>query len=71
VNIARSFAAPYPVLLLDEPTASLDAANRATVLELLAEAKAAGAAVLGIFHDVAARAAVCDREFAIERREAA
>ncbi|EPX80388.1 phosphonate C-P lyase system protein PhnL [Salipiger mucosus] len=62
VNIARGFAHAYPALLLDEPTASLDAANRDVVLELIREAKARGAAILGIFHDAEARAAVCDRE---------
>ncbi len=61
VNIARGFAHPYPALLLDEPTASLDAANRAVVLDLIGEAKGRGAAILGIFHDEGARAAVCDR----------
>jgi alpha-D-ribose 1-methylphosphonate 5-triphosphate synthase subunit PhnL len=62
VNIARGFAHPYPALLLDEPTASLDPANRETVLTLIEEAKARGAAILGIFHDAAARARLCDRE---------
>jgi alpha-D-ribose 1-methylphosphonate 5-triphosphate synthase subunit PhnL len=62
VNIARGFVHPFPALLLDEPTASLDATNRAVVLDLILEAKARGAAILGIFHDAAARAAVCDRE---------
>ena len=61
VNIARGFAHPYPALLLDEPTASLDAANREVVLGLIEDAKARGAAILGIFHDEAARARVCDR----------
>ncbi len=61
VNIARGFAHGYPALLLDEPTASLDARNRAVVLDLIAEAKARGAAILGIFHDEAARMQVCDR----------
>jgi alpha-D-ribose 1-methylphosphonate 5-triphosphate synthase subunit PhnL len=61
VNIARGFVHPYPALLLDEPTASLDAANRGTVLELIEEAKARGAAIVGIFHDVAARDRVADR----------
>lgn len=61
VNIARGFAHDYPVMLLDEPTASLDAANREVVLALIGEAKARGAAILGIFHDEAARARVCDR----------
>ena len=62
VNIARGFIYPYPALLLDEPTASLDARNRETVLTLIREAKARGAAIVGIFHDEAARADVCDRE---------
>ena len=62
VNIARGFAHRYPALLLDEPTASLDATNRETVLRLIEEAKAGGAAIVGIFHDEAARARVCDRE---------
>ncbi|MCE8537685.1 phosphonate C-P lyase system protein PhnL [Ruegeria pomeroyi] len=61
VNIARGFAHAYPALLLDEPTASLDAENRAVVLELIVEAKARGAAIVGIFHDIEARARVCDR----------
>jgi len=62
VNIARGFVHPYPVLLLDEPTASLDAANRAVVIALILEAKARGAAIVGIFHDTEARTAVADRE---------
>ena len=61
VNIARGFAHPYPALLLDEPTASLDPINREVVLTLIEEAKARGAAILGIFHDEAARNRVCDR----------
>ncbi len=62
VNIARGFVHDWPAILLDEPTASLDPANRETVLELILEAKARGAAILGIFHDADARARVCDRE---------
>ncbi|KFE34232.1 phosphonate C-P lyase system protein PhnL [Thioclava atlantica] len=62
VNIARGFAHPYPALLLDEPTASLDATNREVVLALIEEAKTRGAAIVGIFHDEAARARVCDRK---------
>jgi alpha-D-ribose 1-methylphosphonate 5-triphosphate synthase subunit PhnL len=63
VNIARGFAYPYPALLLDEPTASLDPTNRATVLAMISEAKARGAAIIGIFHDHAARDEICDRQF--------
>ena len=62
VNIARGFAYDYPALLLDEPTASLDATNREVVLSLIEEAKDRGAAIIGIFHDEAARDRVCDRE---------
>ncbi|MCA0921719.1 phosphonate C-P lyase system protein PhnL [Pseudooceanicola nanhaiensis] len=62
VNIARGFVHPYPALLLDEPTASLDAGNREVVLSLVEEAKARGAAIIGIFHDEAARDRLCDRQ---------
>lgn len=61
VNLARGFAPEYPILLLDEPTASLDAANREVVIALIAEAKACGAALVGIFHDNEVRDRVADR----------
>jgi alpha-D-ribose 1-methylphosphonate 5-triphosphate synthase subunit PhnL len=51
VNIARGFISDHPILLLDEPTASLDAANRAVVVDMIEEKKAAGVALVGIFHD--------------------
>lgn len=62
VNIARGFAHAHPAMLLDEPTASLDATNREVVLSLIEDAKARGVAIIGIFHDEAARTRVCDRE---------
>ena len=65
VNIARGFAAHFPVLLLDEPTASLDAENRLRVLELIAEAQARGSAILGVFHDERERRLACNREIAL------
>ena len=55
------------MLLLDEPTASLDARNREVVLALIEAAKARGAAIVGIFHDDAARARLCDREIDVTR----
>ncbi|MDR2801287.1 MAG: phosphonate C-P lyase system protein PhnL [Desulfovibrio sp.] len=68
VNIARGFIREDPLLLLDEPTASLDAANRDTVVAMIQDAKAGGAAVVGIFHDDAVREAVADRVFKLESR---
>ncbi|RMV95371.1 Phosphonates transport ATP-binding protein phnL [Pseudomonas caricapapayae] len=62
INIARAFMVPWPILLLDEPTASLDDANRQVVLDLVDEAKQAGAALIGIFHDRDAREAVANRQ---------
>lgn len=51
VNIARAFANPSPIMLLDEPTASLDADNRHVVIELIDESRKSGVAMIGIFHD--------------------
>jgi alpha-D-ribose 1-methylphosphonate 5-triphosphate synthase subunit PhnL len=61
VNIARGFITDHAILLLDEPTASLDAANRAVVVEMIRAKKKAGVALLGIFHDEEVREAVADR----------
>ena len=58
INIARSFIKPRPILLLDEPTASLDADNRVTVVSLINEARERGAAIVGIFHDARVRDSV-------------
>lgn len=63
VNLARGFAGRHPILLLDEPTASLDAANRDVVIGVIRAAKAEGTAILGIFHDAEMREAVADRLF--------
>jgi alpha-D-ribose 1-methylphosphonate 5-triphosphate synthase subunit PhnL len=61
INIARNMIKPKPLLLLDEPTASLDAANTETVIGLIREAVARGAALVGIFHDAHVGAAVATR----------
>ena len=72
INIARGFAVDYPILLLDEPTASLDADNRDAVLDLIREARDRGAAIVGIFHDRHVRESVADRVFDLrEHRPAA
>jgi alpha-D-ribose 1-methylphosphonate 5-triphosphate synthase subunit PhnL len=61
VNIARGFISDLPILLLDEPTASLDAANRAVVVALIAEKKRAGVAMVAIVHDDEIRHLIADR----------
>ncbi len=61
INIARNMIKPRPLLLLDEPTASLDTANTQTVIELIGEAVERGAAVMGIFHAPEVGAAVATR----------
>ncbi len=65
VNLARGFIGNHPVLLLDEPTASLDAANRAVVVAMINEAKARGTAIIAICHDADVRDAIADRLFAM------
>jgi len=67
VNIAHGLIANQPVLLLDEPTASLDADNRRVVVELIHAARARGAAIVGIFHDDEVREAVASRCFDVEQ----
>ncbi|RDS80060.1 phosphonate C-P lyase system protein PhnL [Dyella psychrodurans] len=71
VNIARGLIVRRPIVLLDEPTASLDAENRNVVAQLLAEARADGSAVLGIFHDEDMRDRVATRLFPMQTLEAA
>jgi alpha-D-ribose 1-methylphosphonate 5-triphosphate synthase subunit PhnL len=66
VNIARGFISELPLLLLDEPTAALDARNRDVVVELIREKRAGGTALLGIFHDPVVRDAVADRVVEVE-----
>ncbi len=61
VNIARGFISDHPILLLDEPTASLDTANREVVVGLIDEKKRAGVAMVAIVHDDEIRGRIADR----------
>jgi alpha-D-ribose 1-methylphosphonate 5-triphosphate synthase subunit PhnL len=63
VNLARGFIGGHPVLLLDEPTASLDAENRAVVVAMINETKARGTAIIAICHDAEVRDAIADHLF--------
>ncbi len=71
VNLARGFVADFPVLLLDEPTASLDVASRAIVGELIRDALARRAAIVGAFHDAEVREAVATRTVSLHGAGAA
>ncbi|HEY3791136.1 MAG TPA: phosphonate C-P lyase system protein PhnL [Bradyrhizobium sp.] len=61
VNIARGFISDLPILLLDEPTASLDAANGAVVVELIEQKKRQRVAMVAIVHDDEIRQEIADR----------
>jgi alpha-D-ribose 1-methylphosphonate 5-triphosphate synthase subunit PhnL len=65
VNLARGFIGNHPVLLLDEPTASLDASNRSVVVAMINEAKSRGTAIIAICHDMDTRDRIADRLFAL------
>ncbi len=65
VNLARGFIGDHPVLLLDEPTASLDAENRSVVVAMINEAKARGTTIIAICHDTDVRDKIADRLFAL------
>jgi len=71
VNIARGFLADLPLLLLDEPTASLDAENSAVVVDLIAERKRRGTAIVAIVHDANVRDRIADTVIDITRFSAA
>lgn len=67
INIARGFLPELPILLLDEPTASLDRINRAVVVDLIAEKKRRGTALVAIVHDEDVRDAIADRVIDVTR----
>jgi alpha-D-ribose 1-methylphosphonate 5-triphosphate synthase subunit PhnL len=66
VNLARGLIHPVRLLLLDEPTASLDPVSRARAIDLLRELKASGTAMLAIFHDPALVDALADGEVRVQ-----
>jgi alpha-D-ribose 1-methylphosphonate 5-triphosphate synthase subunit PhnL len=67
VNIARGLLPELPILLLDEPTASLDPANRDVVVELIEEKKRSGTAIVAIAHDAEVRDAIADTVIDVTR----
>lgn len=63
LNIASAMIKEPRLLLLDEPTASLDAASKLKVRELIERLKDQGTTMLGIFHDLEFMEGLCDHEF--------
>ena len=62
VNLARALILPQRLLLLDEPTASLDIGARSALVRRLADLKAGGVAIIGVFHHPGDVADLIDRE---------
>jgi alpha-D-ribose 1-methylphosphonate 5-triphosphate synthase subunit PhnL len=67
INLARGLLPEHPILLLDEPTASLDADNRAAVVDIVRERKRQGAAIVAIVHDDEVREAIADVNIDVTR----
>lgn len=67
LNIAAAMIKQPRLLLLDEPTASLDAASKMKVRELIEQLKSQGATMLGIFHDLEFMEGLCDHEFNMQK----
>ncbi len=69
LNLARSLIHPYPLLLLDEPTASLDAGARKALWERLRVLKHQGTALVGVFHSPEDVAGLVDKTYRLEEKE--
>lgn len=63
LNIARAMVKHPRLLLLDEPTASLDNSSKAKVRELIEQLKSEGTTMIGIFHDIEFMEGLCDRTY--------
>lgn len=69
VNLARALIAPRRLLLLDEPTASLDVLTRQSLQNRLAELKAQGVAMIGVFHHPEDVMSLIDAEVRLSSQE--
>lgn len=66
LNIARAIVKEPRLLLLDEPTASLDQASKIKVRESIEKLKAQGTTLIGIFHDLEFMEGLCDNVFTMK-----
>ena len=69
LNIARAMIKRPRLLLLDEPTASLDQASKLKVRELIEQLKREGTTMMGIFHDIEFMENLCSREYTMREGE--
>jgi alpha-D-ribose 1-methylphosphonate 5-triphosphate synthase subunit PhnL len=69
LNIARALITKPRLLLLDEPTASLDRGHKEKVIHMIQTLKAEGAAMIGVFHDRDALLALADARYDLARGE--
>ncbi|OQW99918.1 MAG: phosphonate C-P lyase system protein PhnL [Desulfobacteraceae bacterium A6] len=65
VNIARAVIWKPRLLLLDEPTASLDRDSVSIVVQLLREMREQGTSMIGIFHDNELMESITDRVYRV------
>lgn len=69
VNLARAVIRPARLMLLDEPTASLDPESISVVLDILSEMKANGTTMIAVFHDRAVMRSITDDVFDMPSKE--
>jgi alpha-D-ribose 1-methylphosphonate 5-triphosphate synthase subunit PhnL len=65
LNLAHAMVKEPRLLLLDEPTASLDGGTKELVRALLLEMKRRGTSIIGIFHDLEFMEGVCDEVYSL------
>lgn len=63
INLARALIIQPRLLLLDEPTASLDGESKKIVMQALMQLRKQGTTIIGIFHDTEVMRRMADRVF--------
>ena len=69
VLLARALAVEAPILLADEPTATLDPYHQLQIMEVLAEYAARPALVIAVMHDLALASRFCQRVILLDQGE--
>jgi alpha-D-ribose 1-methylphosphonate 5-triphosphate synthase subunit PhnL len=69
LNILLALANQPRILLLDEPTASLDAVSKEIIIELILETKQKGTTMIGVFHDKEAIKALADSRYDMRKNQ--